>query len=529
MRKDTSKLIDLDALFAKAESKQLKETLKESAMAGNVPPEVAARIDLVNKFNFTTHEVDRMSSDEALEEYNKRSSLKESIDIDSILMEWSYRCDKGYPDFNNKHDMIKLQEILDEMGVASPFKRITEASSVKSKWNDLKSGTANEKAFKQKLVANTKQLNFENESIYQDVFEKFTEMDESTQKTVINKFQSMNVDDFANNGWKPFEGFFDARGDGGVLPGRGEMMAVLAIKGASSGGSKNKDLQIPGGSWEIKEAPDSIRMAKSGGIGKFEYVDLAKDFYRLLTNIGLNTPTKDKLLKRNLSKVFSDPSMATDVYNTLINNFRGDAFKPTKEDLADNDETTKENFFDRTKTSEWPTGVIELHFKGFKALKIARDEVIENKDLINNAKLILRTSRQDDKEFYINPEDSDEIATAKPGKEVKIKVAAPAKGDLVEFLQNMLLIMKHPLVVDPNRIPKDFIKVRDSYILSSNIEGILYYNKGKNKGLDPTPHLGRRTDWIIYGISAGNGKMQRAETTKRSKVEWLQAQLKFNK
>ena len=48
---------------------------------------------------------------------------------------------------------------------------------------------------------------------------------------------------------------------------------------------KEKDLQIPGGSWEIKEAPNSIRMAKSGGIGYSEYVNETKTFYKLLRNL----------------------------------------------------------------------------------------------------------------------------------------------------------------------------------------------------------------------------------------------------
>ena len=435
----------------------------------------------------------------------------------------------------NKSDMIKLQEILDEMGIKAPFKRIklTEADEDPMAWNNLKKGTANEKIFKNLLFTNQGQLKFENESLYQDVFDKFTTMDKSTQKAVIYNFQkSPNPDSFVGGDWEIFKGFYDCTGKsvgGGTPPGRGEMMAVLAIRGASSGGSKDKDLQIPGNNWEIKEAPDSIRMAKSGGIGKFEYVDQTKDFYKLLTNIQLNKPNKDEILKKNLSKVFTDTAMVEKVYLALVNNFRGDAFKPTQEDEAEGDNTTKENFFDRTKTSEWPAGVVELHYRGFKELKKAREEVIENKDLVNNAKLILRTSKQDDKEFYINPEDSDEIANAKPGKEVKIKVATPAKGDIVEFLQNMLLIMKHPLVVSPNKVIKSFIDVRNQYFATSGIEGILYYNKGKKKTLDPRPYLGRKNEWIIYGISAGNGKMMRLETAKRSKTEWLQAQVKMSK
>ena len=449
-------------------------------------------------------------------------------DFDAIVTEWSYRCDKGYPDMKSKSDMIKLQEILNEMGVKSPFKQIqlTEKDKPKKKATVAsKPSAAYIKEFKQLIDANRGQLNFENESIYTDIFNIFAKMGKEAQRDVIDKFQSMKVEAFAVSGWKPFEPFFDARGKGGTLPGRGEMMAVIAIKGASSGGSKEKDLQIPGGSWEIKEAPNSIRMAKSGGIGYSEYVNETKTFYKLLRNINLDNPAEDKKLRVKLSKIFTDPAIIDKVYNVLIINFRGDNFKKTKEPAEEeSDSTATANFFDRIKTSEWPSGVIDLHYNGFKELLNIRTEVIDNKDLINNAKLILRTSKQNDQEFYINPEDSEEIATAKPGKEVKIKVATPAKGDIVEFLQNMLMIMKHPLVIKPDTITEDLSALKNSYFTSSKIKGILYYNKGKNKGLDPQPNLGTPDKWIIYSFSQGNGKMALKEKYKYLGYDWINAQ-----
>jgi hypothetical protein len=39
-------------------------------------------------------------------------------DFDAILMEWSWRCEKGYPDFNNKKDIAALKEVLKEMNLS---------------------------------------------------------------------------------------------------------------------------------------------------------------------------------------------------------------------------------------------------------------------------------------------------------------------------------------------------------------------------------------------------------------------------
>ena len=46
---------------------------------------------------------------------NETTLVQINIDLDSILHEWSWRCDKGYPDYNNLSDRIKLQEVLDEI------------------------------------------------------------------------------------------------------------------------------------------------------------------------------------------------------------------------------------------------------------------------------------------------------------------------------------------------------------------------------------------------------------------------------
>ncbi len=52
--------------------------------------------------------------------------------LDAILQEWAWRCDKGYPDFNNLSDRFKLQEVLDEMKVDLPFERMLEAPAKKA-------------------------------------------------------------------------------------------------------------------------------------------------------------------------------------------------------------------------------------------------------------------------------------------------------------------------------------------------------------------------------------------------------------
>jgi hypothetical protein len=116
--------IDLDLLFAQKDNTS-QTVLTESS---SVPEAVTARISLVDKFNYSQQEVNAMTTNEVLLEYRKQNQLyesKKSIDFDSVLREWSYRCDKGYPEVGNPSDMIHLQNIFEELGVESPFPKIT--------------------------------------------------------------------------------------------------------------------------------------------------------------------------------------------------------------------------------------------------------------------------------------------------------------------------------------------------------------------------------------------------------------------
>ena len=486
MRKDTSKIIDLDALFAKAESKQLKETLKESAVAGNVPPEVAARIDLVNKFNFTTQEVDKMTSNEALEEYNKRSSLKESIDIDSILMEWSYRCDKGYPDFNNKHDMIKLQEILDEMGVASPFKRITEAKLTKSGKEIYEIMSDPEIGLRTEALA-----------LLQAAIAKLSEKD---QALVRSKLRTLTLDKFINGGWELFKPFFDIIISGF---GRGELMCVMAIKDSRSGGTAEKDLFISSGPksgmWEVKEDPTGIRMAQAGAAQKFKYVKNIRKFYELLENLSLNNKGQDKVFKSQLNLIFKKDKIAEDLFEVLTTNFRGDKYK-TSED----DEAAGAGMFERINSgNEIPSGIIQLHMDGFEKLMSYRKDIINNPDLLSNSKLIIKSADKEDG-YWITSTDAAKLKTAKADAEVEIHKGPKIEKGTKELLYGLVDIMNFEYSKNPKQLAKDIAERKDIYF--SDINGYVYFFK-KN----PKPNIGFGRDFVVYGISQGQGKMRLAK------------------
>jgi hypothetical protein len=315
------------------------------------------------------------------------------------------------------------------------------------------------------------------------------------------------VEDFINDEGKPWQEFFNCESKG---MGRGEMMAVMAIQGAKSGGTKEKDLKLPGGVvWEVKEDPTGIRMANSGFAGRFAYINELRKFYELLNTIELNDISKDANLNENLLKVFGKKDQVDKMSRILKENFRGDGYKVSAKDkkAAEEDGTaliTTSNFFDRMiVAAEYPTGVIDLHYDGFKQLKKLRTDIIKQKELVNNAKLIIQTAGDDeDSRYYINAKDAEGIKTAgKKGAQVNIKVAAPVKGSSIEFLHAMLQIVRHPFVKNPEKIVEDFVARKKDYF--SKIKGFVYYLKE-----NPKPNLGKEEDFVIYGISQSQGKIE---------------------
>ena len=488
MKKDTSNFIDLDSMFNQ-ESKP--QTLTES----------------VNEKKVITETV----------------TSKPKPDTEAILAEWSWRCDKGYPDFNNKNDMIKLQEVLDEMGIELPFKRIKEADKkpAAAKKTAPKKKSTFTPADKAAAIARMKEVIDKSgisETAAQQMVDLLKKMTPAEVEPIATEFQTNTVDQFFNGGWKTFEKFWAIKGDK-VGTGRGELMAVMAIKGASSGGTGKKDLQLSNGKqWEVKEDPYSIRMAKSGFAGLFEYVDEMRTFYKYLVNLNLNDTSKDKQLEANLKAAFNDDALATKMLTILKKNFRGDGFKATKADLDDPNYVDAETFFQRVKiAAELPASVIQLHYNAFIELKELRKDLIKNPDLIKTAKMTVKTSDAEN-DYYISKDDAEELRTAKVDAEVSIHKGKPASNkDFRVFMFNFLKIFDHTYTKNPDQLVKGFNNQKADYF--GEVEGVLYYFKGERQ-----PNKGFTTDFVVFGISQGQGKLSLRDKYQGKGYTWIDRQ-----
>jgi hypothetical protein len=457
------------------------------------------------------------------EESKNKESLTESVvtetiqhikslpNINAILHEWSWRCDKGYPDFNNKKDILKLQEVLDEMGIDLPFKKITEAPAIK------KFTSADKKAAIIRMV-NVMSTSGISKTAVQQMADKLNDMTPKEVQPIAEKFQTLTVDKFFNGGWETFKEFWPIKGDK-VGTGRGELMAVMSIKGASSGGTGKKDLQLSNGTqWEVKEDPYSIRMAKSGFSGLFEYVDEMRTFYKYLIGLELNDRSKDDQLLINLKSAFNDDAIANKLFTLLKVNFRGDGFKASAQDKQDPDYVDTETFFERIKiAAELPASVIQMHYAAFIELKNLRKQLAKNSDLIKTAKMTVKT-QDSENDYYISKEDAEELRTAKIDSEVSIHKGKPANNkDFRIFMFNLLKIFDHTYSMTPPKLVLGFQKQKDEYF--GEVEGVLYYEKGKEK-----PYKGFTSDFVVFGISQGQGKLSLRSKYTNKGYTWIEDQ-----
>ena len=465
MKKDTSKIVDLDALFAK------KETITESK-------------------ELMTESVNTVSD-----------NSKPKINVDAILHEWAWRCAKGYPDLDSKSDRIKLQEVLDEMGIELPFERITEAKLTKSGKEIYEIMSSPEIGLRKEAL-----------TLLQAAITKLSEAD---QKLVRSKLRTLTLDKFINGGWETFKPFFDITIQGF---GRGELMCVMAIKDSRSGGTAEKDLFIAkgpkSGMWEVKEDPTGIRMAQAGAAQKFKYVKRIRKFYELLEVLGINNKAQDKVLKSQLDLIFKKDKIAVDLFETLVTNFRGDKYKGSEED-----EGSTSGMFERISSgNELPSGIIQLHKDGFEKLATYRKAIINNPDLLSNSKLIVKSADKEDG-YWITSADAAKLKTAKADDEVEIHKGPKIEKGTKELLYGLVDLMNFEYSKNPQLIAEDLAERKNIYF--SDINGYVYFFK-KN----PQPNIGFGKDFVVYGISQGQGKMRLA---KMATTEIEKEQVKYSK
>jgi len=321
--------------------------------------------------------------------------------FDKILKEYSWKFPKGYPDINDEADkallfsivegyikeetdkVLSIEEILEEMSKAG----IKDAYSVNGikKIYDSYNDT-------QKLIFSQ---NFRKYSLSKQNIEKITEI---------------------------YKDFFDVKASQGM--GKGEVQALLGLKGAGSGGTETKDILIDGDVVEVKELS-----GKEFGLGKDGYVN------------GTNYEKNYNLLK----SIFT-----TDLLPVFEGVFTEEEVESSELAIA---------YMNKFSSNNNSGGFIKLLKKvtGFISKKIneVSSEDINFIDVNNKTK------------FTIDPDD---VSKFKAGEEISLKL-----GDSIDAAKDSIIkLKKHPWIVDPNNIDKNLNSIFERFL--QGIDYTIFYN-----------------------------------------------------
>jgi len=177
--------------------------------------------------------------------------------IDKVLLEWSLKTDKGYPDLNSKEDMALFESMFG-------FK-LNEEEDVQGDDPNRKPDEQLESEKTIESIVADRNLSKDQQNIIKNTFYALSEPEQKNLLT--NYLDKFTVGKFKSNlksivtALKPF--YVISFSTTGV--GRGEFIPLLAIKEAKSGGTKEKDVNIGSVSIEVKELANKVFKTAASG------------------------------------------------------------------------------------------------------------------------------------------------------------------------------------------------------------------------------------------------------------------------
>ena len=219
--------------------------------------------------------------------------------IDKVVVEWAFRCKKGYPDMNNPDDMKILKEIYSEFGIATEEEKKEQSTNSIPNFNNIPLP-------QEDIVAI--------ESIYNS-------LTEGQQKAINDNFRKYSLAQFIPNSKKlaeVFAPFFEISRKKGR--GRGEFIPLLAIAGSTSGGTEDKDIIIGSDIMEVKELDKSRKFltGKSGSIRKSNFSRSIETFCKYLDDLQIK-PGSSNLVDKVLG-YYEQEYVSSNVSETFIQN-----------------------------------------------------------------------------------------------------------------------------------------------------------------------------------------------------------------
>jgi hypothetical protein len=391
------------------------------------------------------------------------------IDIESILLEWSVRCEKGYPDINNSADW----QILNEIMATKNYSLSEIISSPES--NHLVN--ENDARIPDELKNFYNALPEEKRPEFVEFIEKmpknllnsfkqgFKNLNQAEITKAVKAFKSLDsVENLINQSYKEYQFIWDIYVPQAI--GNGELYISLMVKNAVvQGSSESFDIAAGGKRYEVKSldvfdtktGKTKIGVIRPGTEGK---VDRHSYFTNPLTSLAsIIYNLQDESLKSSILAL-GDPDKMKTILD-IIN--KTSVVRPKAGELIfenpGNVPTTLLNGLYKA--------AVELNKESKDAL---RKDITTSRISINSA-TIKATYWVTDQEI------EDIIASSESDKPVSIKVGVAVNDETKDAKFLLVDLLNHPFVKNPNQFIEGLNKIKERFFGNKN--GLVYFLQGK--------------------------------------------------
>jgi len=391
------------------------------------------------------------------------------IDIDSILLEWSVRCEKGYPDINNSADWQILNEIMAEKNYSlSEIISSPESNHLVNEDDARIPGELN---------------NFYN-ALPEEKRPEFVEFIENMPKNLLNSFKQGfrsltplnitkaveafksldSVENLINQNYKEYQFIWDIFVPQAI--GNGELYISFMVKKAVvQGSSKSFDIEDGNKHYEVKSL--DVFSTKTGK-----------------TKIGVVRPGTESKVDRH--SYFTNPltSLASIIYN-----LQDESLKSSILELGDLDKMeTILDIINKTSVvrpeageliSENPGNVTTRLLNGLYKAAVELNK--ESKDAlrkdITTSRISINSATINATYWVTDQEIEDIIASSESDKPVSIKVGVAVNDETKDAKSLLVDLFNHPFVKNPDRFIEGLNKIKETFI--TNKDGLVYFLQGK--------------------------------------------------
>ena len=412
------------------------------------------------------------------------------MNIDSIITEWTYRLEKGYPDC--PEDYIELRNVLHEQTDLP----IEEQDAIVRRAMGL---TEDDEE-----IENSK-IRFDNlgfsPNVIQQVQSVYNTLNDDAKTLFDKNFRKHTIQSFVSDGYKYFKDFFNIsdRSTSRADIGFGEVSIILATSGTNSQGTTSYDIQLDNQKpYEVKQlSAGEFLTGKQGTVYNSDYVFTKKiqEFYSKIidpfSNIGDATYELTNLVGESSKKIIPK------IVNTLEIGFQ---------DPVDTNQIYSFNSIGQTVFDGW-----------YNSFKLLHSYIYETEvDTSFTDSRIIVKQRDKESAYWISDDDIENIQqNSGTPDETNINIGRFIDNENKNVVIWFKRLESHPYVVNPNNFIQDLNNIK--FKIFEPVSGVIYF-------INNTPYIGHSNNFAIGRVGQTRFILKLKQHSSSGKYKYQQAQ-----